>query len=882
VTARQKSILAGCALLALTVLLFQGLLFSGKILARGDTYYYFYPYWDARNAAYRAGELPLWTSQLFMGLPLLANPQLGTFYPPNWLTAPFRAPVAISLSIVAHSLLAAAGTCALYRQLIRRRWLPALAAGMLYAFAGNLNAHVEQINQLQGLAWMPLLFLLWHRALQGRTRAGLWLALVWALQILSGHTQTIFISALGLFCYALVTCTMQANRQQSQRQLLRAGLLLAAAFAGAGLLALPQILPSWEMLQASNRSGGLSWREATAFSLPPRLLPRAILPSYDGQIFSEYSNVLGLSGLGLALLGWLSAAGGRVQRRVWLLLALVGLLLALGRYNPLYWLLAQLPGFNAFRVPARFLSLFSLAAAMLAGMGLDALPRAQRHQWHLPLIAAALAAVVTLALLLPPAPPSLIFGGSAVSARAMGLWLLAGLLLLAGLSRRGRQLPALLLLLCELMLASVHMPYQDLAAPEVYYGQRFTISQLQAYHAQETVPGRTLGVSQLFFDPSELPALRRQFERQSLSARAQFHALDAIKMQETLQPNLALTWGIPSLDGFGGGIAPSRYYTQFSTLLLPEGAPLAPDGRLGETMADPACNGACLPPRRWLDASDTRYLITDKVYDYWHEGVGYDRSLARYWAEIPAPPALPATVDEARILHTAPLPGRKTSQTLPDGLLLSSLPATELAALLSPPPAGIQAITLLPSAHPHLFHNLQPPPFERVLSSEIKLYRLPDSGQRAQLTAATLVVPDSIQGDAAALRHMRAGDATVLHGSAEARHRVPAAGDDLRIVAYSDSRVQLAVRASAPAYVVLRDAWYPGWQATVNGLPAPIFRADLLFRAVPVPAGESTVLFVFNPPSWLAALALSLLCWLLLLALAAMPRIRLRRVQGDK
>ena len=82
-------------LIALTLLFFWKLAFTDMILARGDTYAYFYPYWDARNGAFRAGELPLWTPDIFMGAPLLANPQLGTFYPPNWLTIPFRAPDAI-------------------------------------------------------------------------------------------------------------------------------------------------------------------------------------------------------------------------------------------------------------------------------------------------------------------------------------------------------------------------------------------------------------------------------------------------------------------------------------------------------------------------------------------------------------------------------------------------------------------------------------------------------------------------------------------------------------------------------------------------------------------------------------------------------------------
>ena len=141
-------------ILILTLIFFNQLAFSGKILARGDTYNYFYPYWDARNLAFREARLPLWTPDLFMGAPLLANPQMGTYYPPNWPTTPFRAPTAIAISILLHTALAAAGTCFLYLEAVSRRWIPALAAGVIFAFGGYLGAHVEQINQLQGLAWM--------------------------------------------------------------------------------------------------------------------------------------------------------------------------------------------------------------------------------------------------------------------------------------------------------------------------------------------------------------------------------------------------------------------------------------------------------------------------------------------------------------------------------------------------------------------------------------------------------------------------------------------------------------------------------------------------------------------------------------------------------
>ena len=50
------------------------------------------------------------------------------------------------------------------------------------------------------------------------------------------------------------------------------------------------------------------------------------------------------------------------------------------------------------------------------------------------------------------------------------------------------------------------------------------------------------------------------------------------------------------------------------------------------------------------------------------------------------------------------------------------------------------------------------------------------------------------------------------------------------------------------------DQDYPGWEATVDGIPTPILRANYAFRAVRVPAGISVVEFRYRPRSvWLGA-----------------------------
>jgi hypothetical protein len=60
-------------------------------------------------------------------------------------------------------------------------------------------------------------------------------------------------------------------------------------------------------------------------------------------------------------------------------------------------------------------------------------------------------------------------------------------------------------------------------------------------------------------------------------------------------------------------------------------------------------------------------------------------------------------------------------------------------------------------------------------------------------------------------------------------------------------RVRVVTEASHPAYAVLVDAYDPGWRATVDGTPVPVERANVCFRAVPVPAGVHVVEYTYRP-----------------------------------
>jgi hypothetical protein len=86
---------------------------------------------------------------------------------------------------------------------------------------------------------------------------------------------------------------------------------------------------------------------------------------------------------------------------------------------------------------------------------------------------------------------------------------------------------------------------------------------------------------------------------------------------------------------------------------------------------------------------------------------------------------------------------------------------------------------------------------------------------------------------------------TVLLENAEVGpQRAPGAA---RIVSYRNSEIVIEAESPAGGFVVLGDVWFPWWMAEVDGRPAPILRANVMFRAVEVPPGRHIVRMTFRP-----------------------------------
>lgn len=103
-----------------------------------------------------------------------------------------------------------------------------------------------------------------------------------------------------------------------------------------------------------------------------------------------------------------------------------------------------------------------------------------------------------------------------------------------------------------------------------------------------------------------------------------------------------------------------------------------------------------------------------------------------------------------------------------------------------------------------------------------------------------------------------------------------------KIVRYENERVMIAASADNEAILVLADSHYPGWKAFVDGREEVIRRANLFFRAVPLPAGNHMVEFRYEPRSFTIGLVISVVTLIALAVVTAVFAFRARNNYHSK
>lgn len=366
--------LSAVLLLFVLTLLFMGrnlLPSPARSLGGHDMRGYYYPYYDHVKEAVLEGRLPFWEPTLFNGFPFMAQPQQNVFYPPLWLSFILPVNVGISMYMLIHIWLAGIGMHLYVRQM-GGGWLPSVLAAIAFAFsgllAGRLWAGHSTVYAL--VAWTPWLLLAMNWCVR---RGTVWSAIIAGLPLglclLAGHIPSFMYVGMiwGLFViYLLVT-----EKERRWLVIRQAALMLIIGLA----LTAVQLTPFLEFSFGSERLAEADYEFATEYSLPPAHLLTLILPEYFGEptrvgywsvpTFEELTYYGGL----LAILGIILALR-RPTRLTWfyLVMMIIGLSLALGRYGVLYPLAYEyLPPFRLVRAPGRATILFLFAVTALLG-----------------------------------------------------------------------------------------------------------------------------------------------------------------------------------------------------------------------------------------------------------------------------------------------------------------------------------------------------------------------------------------------------------------------------------------------------------------------------------------------------------------------------------
>ncbi len=907
----------------------------------GDSFQCFVPWlrFAARSLAVD-GHLPLWKDTAGTGAPLLGNGQSAMFYPTNLLAILLGAPAGVLAVQALLKLVAGAFGAWLLGRHLGLSPLASILCGLVFGFGGfQMALNLYPLTNVSLL--LPLLVLAADRlALRPSPSRAAVLALVAGLQHLGGHPETAFhcqVAALALGAARIVSLRATVGSGAALR---RMGWLLAALVAG-GLLGAVQVLP---LLEYMLQSTALARRQVMAMETGPshrlaaagfgvaflvallalRRLARSerdtgwnalllfvatgaglvaglaaglrftfmtvLAPDWFGDTndfggsgsYQEQVGAFAGAALPLAVLGLLAGRPRGAAKAAGIALA-AGLLA--GFHAPIVSdVLEALPGFHL-SLNSRLQLIALLATAVLAGLGLDALPdaaRAARDRWRsvLALLAPLLAAVAALAIGVrldlvsagdAPARPE---SASLVEARPLAAALVDPLLpaprpadgsaptrAFCGWVKLAAR-PVAIRLLHGGARASVETEW--CAAPPGDDPSATATGSADAlgpriYVFRAIVPERDLSPGQ------RLVRVWASMPDRSIAASGLMVGLGApdgwLAFPGKPAPG-GSTLGILLITLLVLGLAtltPSRGWPLALTRvalpalvaasLLPFATgsiPLVPQGLFyPPSPAIEALRGAGQDGRVLSMASSllppeipTFYGIADlRCYD----GIGLER--------------VDTIIDAAlgRFRRQAMDPGRTTSPG-PDFALLGLLSVRYLAHL-DPARSGFPRVS---------FAEAPGGTDATAIEQACPIFENPYFLPRARLVGGAVIEPDD--GRALALLRQPAfrGDRDVVLAGGEPRAAPGASVGRAHIDTSRPDRVRVEIAPTAPAWLVLCDSWYPGWTARVDGQPREIIRANVAFRAVAVAPGEHAVEFRYEPlPHRIGAIISGLLVALL-------------------
>lgn len=350
--------------IALLVILFFGyVLFTDLSFVYRDFSRYFYPLYQYGSSCIKEGIMPFWNPHIYCGMPFLALIQLATFYPLSIIFYLFPFMFSVKLFIVIHYFLAGLFIYLLMRDL-GLNTPSALISSISYTFSGYMLSCVDLTNTLISATWIPLIFLLYFRALKTQGLLfTIFTGAVLGIQLLGGDPVVFYITLIVLFLFTLIHFSFKAFFRYFLTVIISIGLTLF------------QTLPFLELTSLSVRAKGIGIWEATKWSCGKYEFLNLICPFFTdaNQLLQQRFFESIASGILPIFLTLIAIFFIHFKNRLvifWAIILLMATILSFGENLWVYKLFHKyLPLFDMIRYPIKFFCIINFSISILAGFG---------------------------------------------------------------------------------------------------------------------------------------------------------------------------------------------------------------------------------------------------------------------------------------------------------------------------------------------------------------------------------------------------------------------------------------------------------------------------------------------------------------------------------
>ena len=338
--------------------------------------------------SWKHGQIPLWNPFNFGGQPFLAAGQAGALYLPNILYIFFPVEQATRCLYFIHELFAAYSMYGLIYYLDKRR-CGALVGSVSFVTCGFLVGHQIHTQMFNAFCWFPLLIYLFIRMLEtASSRRTILFAFCFAGEIYAGHPQITFYLSLFIGVYTLLYILQ--HKPTHQGTIIKLAYASISFFLAIGLSA-AQLLPTLHLTMYSNRDNA-SGQFLLGGSMPPLGLTQWLDPYLAGgglsnvpfsassyanlfgsTLYWEFLDYIGLIALTIAITGAIFAWRTSLIVRRFAIICILTTTFSLGANTVLSYVLVHAPGFNLFRIPARYIGISDFSLAVLCGLGINQL-----------------------------------------------------------------------------------------------------------------------------------------------------------------------------------------------------------------------------------------------------------------------------------------------------------------------------------------------------------------------------------------------------------------------------------------------------------------------------------------------------------------------------